>query len=139
MMTKATHLVFYDGKCGLCDHFVQFLLKRDKRNIFVFAPLQGETAKKFLEDVSEEVKNADSVILVENFQADDSKTYIFGKAAFKILWHLGGLWAVFGSINFMPSFFYDWGYRLIASKRTLFFSNNTCVIPPKNLQDKFLK
>lgn len=45
------HLVFYDGECGLCDRVVQTLLKVDTHERFVFAPLQGKTAEKLLQDL----------------------------------------------------------------------------------------
>ena len=40
-------LVFFDGVCNLCVFFVHFVLKRDKKGIFRFAPLQGETAARW--------------------------------------------------------------------------------------------
>ena len=40
-------LVFFDGVCNLCGFFVHFILKRDKKEIFRFAPLQGETAARY--------------------------------------------------------------------------------------------
>ena len=96
------HLVFYDGKCGLCDHAVQFLLKVDKRKQFVFAPLQGTTAAAELKDVPEHIKQADSLILIENYQSKDQIIYILGKGAFRITWLLGGVWSLLGWLNFLP-------------------------------------
>ena len=43
-------IVFYDGDCGLCNRFVLFLLKRDHRKVFRFAPLNGKMARQWLED-----------------------------------------------------------------------------------------
>ena len=67
------HLVFYDGQCGLCDHAVQFLLKADKKNKFLFAPLQGTTALQELKDMAEKDKREDTLILVENYQTPKKK------------------------------------------------------------------
>src|SRR6266849_9612282 len=41
-------ILFYDGHCGLCHSAVKFVLKRDSRSIFRFAPLQGDLAKRRL-------------------------------------------------------------------------------------------
>ena len=68
------HLVFYDGECGLCDQVVQFLLKADKNKGFVFAPLQGKHAALALKDLPEEAKQADSIILIEDYQELDYLT-----------------------------------------------------------------
>lgn len=38
-------VIFFDGVCGLCNGFVDFALARDRRGVFRFATLQGETAK----------------------------------------------------------------------------------------------
>jgi len=138
MIKKGNHLVFYDGKCGLCDKFVQFLLKKDEHKIFVFAPLQGKNAEVFLNNLSKEIVNADSVILIENYKTSKSVVFIYGKAAFRILWLMGGFWGVLGLLNFIPSIFYDWGYRLVARNRKRFFSEDSCVIPSKNNQNRFL-
>src|SRR5690606_24969352 len=39
-------IVFYDGECGVCNGFVQFILKNSIH--IKFAPLQGESAKQKL-------------------------------------------------------------------------------------------
>ncbi len=137
MTQPAKHLVFYDGKCGLCDRFVQFLLKVDKNVIFVFAPLQGKTAETRLQSVCREVKEADSVILIENYEQMNTPL-IYGKAAFRVLWLLGGCWALLGWLNFLPSWIYDWGYRLVAKNRYRLFIQETCVIPSAEHKHRFL-
>jgi len=45
------HLVFFDGTCGLCDGFVQFVLRHDGAGRFRFAPLQGEVDAQALQTV----------------------------------------------------------------------------------------
>lgn len=132
------HLLFYDGQCGLCDHAVQFVLKADKRKEFVFAPLQGETAKCFLKNVPEKVLKADSLILIENFNQPDVRLLIYGKGAFRVLWLLGGCWKAFGWISFLPSWVYNWGYRLVAQYRHYFFSKNSCQFPDPKEKERFL-
>ena len=43
---RPTNVVFFDGVCGLCNRFVDFVLSRDRRAAIRFAPLQGETARR---------------------------------------------------------------------------------------------
>lgn len=128
------HLVFYDGSCGFCDHAVQFVLKHDQKEDFVFAPLQGTTAKSFLKEVPPE----DSLVLIENYKSQTHSIYQLGKGAFRILWLLGGMWVLLGWIAFLPSFLYDWGYRLIARNRHRFFSKDVCPLPNPKQKDRFL-
>ena len=135
---RLNHLVFYDGECGLCDHIVQFLLRVDKEEVFVFAPLQGKTAEKFLAGLPLDYKQADSIILIENYQLSDPEVYVLSKAVFRICWLLGGVWALIGALSFLPSFLFDWGYRLVAKNRHRFFPITECVIPSVNHRDRYL-
>lgn len=124
----ARHLVFYDGKCGFCDQVVQFLFKIDREKIFLFAPLQGKTASQVLRGLPPAYRKEDTLVLVENYREMNEKFYILGKAAFRILWLLGGAWRLLGWISFFPSFLYNWGYRLIARYRHK-FPLKSCQLP----------
>lgn len=132
------HLVFFDGECGLCDHVVQILLKIDRNKIFAFAPLQGKTAAMRLKNIPSHVKQADSLILIENFESQNFSIYIYGQGALKILWLLGGFWSLLGVISFLPSFLYDWMYRLVARNRHYFFKKDKCQLPQKSEKERFL-
>lgn len=133
------NLVFYDGECGLCDHLVQWLLKVDHRQQFLFAPLNGITASEKLNHLP--VKNADTMILIENYQKPNEALYIYGKAALRICWLLGGLWAVPGLISFLPAFLYNWIYWILAATRYRIFGKKlSCPLPnlPYNDKSRFL-
>ncbi|KAF3362965.1 hypothetical protein PHSC3_000499 [Chlamydiales bacterium STE3] len=137
MFMKQKHLVFYDGECGFCDQTVQFLLKRDTDKRFLFAPLKGETANHYLKQIP---SGTDSLVLIENYQTPQEKLFLYGKAALRILWLLGGRWTLLGMLSFLPSFFYDWAYRLVARYRYRFYSA-ACRIHPleSSKRDQFLK
>lgn len=137
-MLQYTNLVFYDGQCGLCDHFVRFLLKIDKKKQFAFAPLQGETADRLLKDLPAELKNVDSVILVENYESARPTLYFLSKAVFRIFWLLKGPWILLGWLCFLPSFLFDWAYSFVAKNRKKIFSETECMIPRKEDRDRFL-
>jgi predicted DCC family thiol-disulfide oxidoreductase YuxK len=42
------HIVFFDGDCGVCNFWVQWILKRDKKDRFLFASLQSDFGQQFL-------------------------------------------------------------------------------------------
>ncbi|CDR35111.1 thiol-disulfide oxidoreductase DCC family protein [Criblamydia sequanensis] len=132
------HLVFYDGECGFCDQVVQFLLKADKKRVFIFAPLQGKHAALALQDLPDEVKQADSIILIEDYQGENPKVYLFGKAVFRIFWLLGGGYKALGVFYFLPAWLYNFGYRFIAKHRKKIFKPTACVIPNLKDRDRFL-
>ena len=41
-------IIFFDGVCGMCNRFVDLMLRADRKAIFRFAPLQGQTAQQLL-------------------------------------------------------------------------------------------
>jgi len=139
MTHKGIHLIFYDGTCGMCHHIVQFLLKHDKKNIFVFAPLQGETAHQLLNNWRTTHPDADTIVLLENYRDQDNKhIYIFAKAALRICWLLGGMWKILGVISFLPPFLYNWAYRWVARHRFQWFEKQSCLIPTTQDINRFL-
>ncbi len=132
------HLVFYDGQCGFCDRVVQLILKADKKKIFLFAPLQGQTAAEVLKDLPEEYKTLDTLILIENYSTSAQQLYVLGQASFRILWLLGLPWSIFGVVGYLPSILYNWGYRLVAANRHRFFSESECILPDPKERNRFL-
>lgn len=137
MTQKMQHLVFYDGECGLCDQTVQFLLKQDRQKQFVFAPLQGTTAQQYLKNIPLRLKTFDSVILIENYKSKNAQIYVMSKAIFRMLWLLGGVWALIGWLSFLPAFLFDWGYRLVARNRHRLFPQTNCELPDPQNRDRF--
>ncbi len=121
-MKKGIHLIFYDGECGLCNHLVEFLLKIDKKELFVFAPLQGETAAELLKDLPQKFKDLDTLILVKNYKSAQKQFYVQGEAVLMIAWELGGWWRLLGWMHYLPSGLFDWIYRLVARNRARFFA-----------------
>src|ERR1041384_6967663 len=59
-------LLLYDGVCGLCNKTVQFTLKRDKKDQFRFAPIQGWLAHRMLKRHGYDPNDLDTVYLVQH-------------------------------------------------------------------------
>jgi predicted DCC family thiol-disulfide oxidoreductase YuxK len=137
-MNQHRHLVFYDGECGLCDQVVQLVFKLDKQHLFDFAPLQGQTAARYLQSLPPHLKSVDSIILIQDYQTGCSQLFILSTAVFRIFWLIGGWGVLMGWLSFLPSFLFDWAYRFIARYRHRFFSKTHCFIPPPYQKDRFL-
>src|SRR5215470_10758647 len=58
-------VILYDGVCGLCNRWVQFLLRRDQRDRFRFAPLQSALAAQILMRHSVTPGSLDTVYVVQ--------------------------------------------------------------------------
>ena len=131
------HLIFYDGTCGLCHRAVQFVLKRDCYQRFVFAPLQGETAAALLG--KSKASSMETLVLVENYQNPECRCILtHGQGALRISWLLGGFWVIPGVFSFLPPFLYDWLYHWVARHRFKWFGKETCLLPQTKCNERFL-
>jgi predicted DCC family thiol-disulfide oxidoreductase YuxK len=129
------HVVFYDGECPFCNRSVLFLLSVDKQEIFYFSPLNGETAKDKLQGLHLKNPNLDTLVLLENYQKNE-KIFIEGKAVLRILWLLGGKYALIGWLSFLPSFLFDYVYRIVARYRYRLFTKKGTI---QSTNTRFLK
>ncbi len=102
-------IIFFDQHCPLCRRTISYLSHQDKNKHFRFAPLDGTTAKKMLHS---NLRDLNTVILVEH---PGGKTWIRGRAVFRVLWLLGGKWKFLGWLYTMP--FVDLCYKFIAKHR----------------------
>ncbi len=126
-------ILFFDGVCGLCNRAVDFLLVRDASHVFLFAPLQGETAAARLS--AEDTKTIDSIVLL-----DGRLSYRRSAAVVRVLWRLGGVWKLFGGLLWLiPRPLRDVGYKLVARTRyRLFGKKETCRLPTADERSRFL-
>lgn len=125
------YIIYFDGVCGLCNRFVNFLIKIDKDDIYRFATLQSEAAKKLNID---EVHNLSTVVFQEH-----NKIRIKSNAVIHILYHKGGAWKLIILLKLFPRFLRDFVYDFVAKKRYKWFGkNNNCRVPTKTEQVKFL-
>ncbi len=130
----AQPVIFFDGVCGLCNHFVNFVMARDHTAIFLFAPLQGTTAGCLL---ALPLENAlDSVVLW-----DSGTIYQKSSAVVRILWKLGGLWKILGCLLWIiPLPLRNWGYSIVAKLRyRLFGKKEVCRMPKPEERSRFLE
>lgn len=111
----AEHLIFYDGDCAFCHRAVLEIIKADEKKCFVFAPLEGETAKEILIGPNAHFTKEDSLVLIEDFRSDQRRFWIRSKGAFRIYWLMESYWI--GWLCFFPAWVGDWVYRWIAKHR----------------------
>ena len=49
MINKNQSLILFDGVCNFCNYWVNFIIDRDKQNVFKFAALQSEKGGDLLD------------------------------------------------------------------------------------------
>ena len=132
-MTKQ-HVIIFDGVCNFCNGAVNFIIKRDKNNSFVFAPMQSPTAQELIAQYGIENIVGDSFILIKN-----GHCYLRTDAALEVTKDLAGFWYLFRAFKLLPTAFRDYFYQMIAKNRYRFFGKKShCVLPSDEEKSKFL-
>lgn len=122
------YIIFFDGQCNLCDRFVNFVFKKDTKRQFLYAPLQGVTAKQRLKEG--DVKGLKSIIVLKNDIA------LKEAQAIKII--MQQLYPRYsGLFSLLPSSFFNVFYRLIAKKRYRIFGKKNSLYQPSKDQIKY--
>src|SRR5579863_10454909 len=91
-------IVLYDGVCGLCNRFIQFVLRRDPSGFFRFASLQSPLAASILARHGQHPEALDTVYAV--LDCDTPQEFLIARsdAILFVLAQLGGLWRVAAAI-----------------------------------------
>lgn len=122
-MNPSSAILKFDTTCILCNRTVQFILRHDKEDIFLFGALK-----------SGEYKGIDSVVLIYQGQ-----TYFYSTAVLKVFALLGGWWKILLIFIIIPVSWRDGLYKLIAKNRSKWFGKtDTCLIPKEKDRRKFL-
>lgn len=134
-LPKDKKIVLFDGVCNLCNNFIDQIIKRDKKNVFVFASLQSDIGIAIRKHLQLDTSTMDSVILYEPGIAYYKKS----TAALHIMSEFGGAWKLVRGFLFLPKFIRDSGYDLVGKYRyKLFGKKETCRMPTPEERAKFL-
>lgn len=128
-------IILFDGVCNLCNRTVQFVIKRDKKDEFRFATLQGKVGQQLIKERHIDTANTDSIILIEPGIAYYTKS----TAALKIGTSFGGVWKLLSILELIPSSLSDIVYDFVARNRYKWYGKKeACMIPTPELKAKFL-
>src|SRR5271154_2992831 len=132
-------ILLYDGVCGLCNGFVQFILRHDRQAIFRFASLQSSLAARILARHNFNPSDLDTVYVVVD---PDANEFLLSRsdAVLFILKQLGGFWRLAALLlQRPPKFVRDLAYNTVARHRyRIFGRSETCVLPSTQDRNRFL-
>lgn len=133
MIQKDKLYVFYDGDCGFCNFWVQWILEKDKKDKFLFASLQSNFGQKFLKDRNLDTKNFNTIYLwkPKGFYLQKSDAII------KIAENIGGIYSLSKILMIIPKFLRNMGYDFISKNRQKLM-NSSCILPNEEQRKKFL-
>lgn len=127
-------IILFDGVCNFCNAGINFIIKQDKKSVFLFAPLQSKYGQRIAEQFHLPKKDFDSFILI-----DKGKIYNKSAAGFKIYGKLPWYWKWTQIFWIVPRFITDAVYDLIARNRYKWFGKKErCMIPTPEQRSRFL-
>ena len=129
-------LILFDGVCNLCNSSVLYVIKHDKTNKFLFAPLQSKIGKEIITEFHIDTDKTDSIIL---YNPETHRIVYKSSAALKVTKALGFPINLMGIFLIVPVFIRNWVYDFIAKHRYKWYGKKEyCMIPTPKLQAKFI-
>jgi len=128
-------IILFDGICNFCNAIVNFIIRQDKENIFLFCTLQSASGAKLLDQYHINWRDDDSFVVIENGEA-----YQKSNAALRLYNKLPWYWKWTQLFWIVPKFIRDGVYNLIAKNRYRWFGKKQeCMVPTPEVRKKFLE
>lgn len=128
-------IILFDGICNLCDATVQFIIKRDKNDVFRFVAQQSEAGAEILNFIGVDNNKTDSIILYEPGIA----YYTKAEAAIKIAGQLGYPYTMLNIFLHIPKSLSNIIYHYVAKNRYKWYGKKeACMLPTPETKAKFL-
>ncbi|MBT8326273.1 MAG: DUF393 domain-containing protein [Bacteroidia bacterium] len=126
-------IVFFDGYCNLCNRSVDFIIRKEKRDILKFASLQSSIADKLI-NINEFETIGDSIVVY-----NEGKVLAYSDAALFVSRFLNWPYNLIQYSRFIPKAFRDKAYKFIAKNRYNWFGKKeTCRLITDKEKGKFL-
>ena len=133
--TQDKPIIFFDGVCNLCNSSVQFILKRDKNELFLFSSLQSDASKEILLQYNLENLALNTIILLE-----DGIIYQKSTAILRIAKRLSRIYKYAYVFIIITTFIRDGIYSFIAKRRYKWFGKqDSCMLPDAAVKLRFLE
>lgn len=126
-------VILFDGGCNLCGGLVDFVIARDRRARFRFAPLQSEPGKRILARAGIASETVETVVLWQ-----DGRAFVRSAAILRIARGLDGAWPLLFALIIVPRPVRDAIYGFIARRRYRWFGRaGRCRVAAPELRGRF--
>lgn len=133
MIDSSKYYLFYDGGCGLCNRWVQWVLRNDKKDRFRFAALQSDFGKHFLSERGLDIDSFSTLYLWK----PDAFYLTKSDAVLEISRLLGGRFYPIYLGKIIPRFVRNAIYDKVAERRMKLVSPH-CMVPTAEERRKFV-
>lgn len=142
--SPAGAVIVFDGVCVLCNGWVRFLLRHDRRERYRFAAMQGDSGRALLVANGLDPDDPVSFLLVE-YDLIENDSGVLPRistdtdAMRRVLMGLGGMWRIAGLSVLLPHRLRDRLYRMVARNRYRWFGrHDACPVPDPTQAYRFL-
>ncbi|HMT12599.1 MAG TPA: DUF393 domain-containing protein, partial [Ignavibacteria bacterium] len=112
MSSSAHKIILFDGVCNFCNSSVNFIMDRDKYDLFRFAALQSDTGIELQKKLGIDPTDLQSIILIEGNRYFKKTT-----AALRIAKDLTFPYYLLYPLIIIPPFIRNIAYNIIAKYR----------------------
>jgi predicted DCC family thiol-disulfide oxidoreductase YuxK len=127
-------VILYDGVCALCNAWVKFVLRWDRKEVFLFAALQSSQGLKLLAERQVNTAALSSIVVVY-----PEEVFLRSDAALTILTALGWPWSMMAVLRIIPRFLRDALYNFVAVNRYRVFGKyESCPLPDARVRARFI-
>jgi predicted DCC family thiol-disulfide oxidoreductase YuxK len=134
-----SHLVLYDGVCGLCNRLLHFVLVRDGHAVFRFASLQSNIGRAMVKRFGGNPDDLTTLYVVADYQSATARAFTRSRGALFIARRLGWPWKLALAFRVLPTAVLDRLYGLVASSRYRIFGRyEQCPIPRPEHRTRFI-
>ena len=134
-----SHLILFDGVCGLCNRFNAFVLKHDKNAVFHFASIQSSKGRAILRQYGRNPDDLDTVYVIADFRSETPRLMERARAGLFVLKVIGPPWSLAGLVGLLPDRLLNFGYDCVANNRYRIFGKyDQCVLPAVENQERFI-
>jgi len=135
---EGSHLLLYDGDCGLCDRVAKFVLARDPRRAFLFASLQGAPGREILRRHGADAGTLRTFFIVTDYGTGRERLLRRARAAIFLLEQLGRPWSSARWMRLIPFPVLDRAYDFVAANRYRWFGRlDACLGPSPEVRRRF--
>ncbi len=134
-MKEDCKVILFDGVCKLCNFWSQFIIKNDRKMIFMLASVQSLEGQQILKHFNMPTDHFDTMLYVEGDQSFEKSD-----AFLKIVNQLDLPWKLLNIFRFLPGWFRNWLYDRIALNRyALFGKYDQCLLPTPDHAKRYLR
>lgn len=134
-----SHLVLFDGTCGLCTSFVGFVLSRDRVGVFHFASLASPTGRSVAARLGGDADYSSTMHVVADHATSHARHLTRGPAALFVAGTLGWPWKALTLFGALPTTWLNRLYDVVARHRhRLLGRRERCLLPRPEWRGRFV-